>query len=86
MSPPGRSPETRFPTTRRSSRQGRPGPEAESPMCQARTTLVRRLAALWPWAALAALAAAAVWHAVDFDDEVDLEDPTVVRPTFSARP
>jgi predicted protein tyrosine phosphatase len=46
----------------------------------------RRLAMLWPWAALAALLAAAVWHVVDFDEEVDLEYPRVVRPTFGARP
>jgi hypothetical protein len=32
------------------------------------------------------MAAVAVWHAVDFPDDVDDEFPRVVRPTFSPRP
>ena len=40
----------------------------------------------WPWGLLALLVAAAVWHAVDFPDDVDPEYPGVVRPNFSAFP
>ena len=28
----------------------------------------------------------AVWHVVDFDEDIDLEFPTVIRPTFSRVP
>ena len=44
------------------------------------------LARGWPWGVLALVAGVAVWHAVDFPDEVDEEFPRVVRPTFSRRP
>ena len=40
----------------------------------------------WPWLVLLALTVPAVWHAVDFPDDVDPEFPRVARPTFSRRP
>ena len=40
----------------------------------------------WPWLVLAAVAAVAVWHFVDFSDFDDTEFPKVVRPHFSPRP
>jgi protein tyrosine phosphatase (PTP) superfamily phosphohydrolase (DUF442 family) len=51
-----------------------------------RGVLGRWLAWGWPWVVLAVVAGVAVWHAVDFPDEVDEEFPRVVRPTFSRRP
>src|SRR5258708_648724 len=41
---------------------------------------------LWPWLVLALAMVPAVWHVVDFPDDVDGEFPRVVRPTFSRRP
>src|SRR3954447_22516068 len=41
---------------------------------------------LWPWLVLLLAAVPAVWHVVDFPDDVDGEFPRVVRPTFSRRP
>jgi hypothetical protein len=41
---------------------------------------------LWPWAVLALMACPAIWHFVDFPDDIDSEYPDVLRPTFSARP
>jgi hypothetical protein len=43
-------------------------------------------AGVWPWLILALVAAMAVWHAVDFPDDLDSEFPAVKRPTFSRRP
>src|SRR4051794_16545292 len=40
----------------------------------------------WPWVVLALMTVPAIWHAVDFPDEIDWEFPAVVRPTFSRRP
>jgi hypothetical protein len=40
----------------------------------------------WPWAILALLLATAVWHVVDFPNDIDSEFPQVVRPTFSPWP
>ena len=37
----------------------------------------------WPWLLVLLIAAIAVWHAYDFPDDVDIEFPGVVRPTFS---
>lgn len=44
------------------------------------------IARLWPWLVLALAMIPAVWHSVDFPDDLDGEYPKVVRPTFSARP
>jgi hypothetical protein len=41
---------------------------------------------LWPWFALLVALAMAVWHDVDFPEDVDPEFPQVVRPTFNHRP
>jgi len=40
----------------------------------------------WPWLILALTVIPAVWHVLDFDEDVDAEFPTVVRPTFSRVP
>ncbi|MFI5461385.1 MAG: protein tyrosine phosphatase [Isosphaerales bacterium] len=40
----------------------------------------------WPWLVLALMAIPAVWHVLDFDEDVDTEFPAVVRPTFSRVP
>src|SRR4051812_21876384 len=45
-----------------------------------------RFARLWPWAVLLLATVPAIWHFVDFPDDIDGEYPGVVRPTFSARP
>jgi protein tyrosine phosphatase (PTP) superfamily phosphohydrolase (DUF442 family) len=41
---------------------------------------------LWPWLVLALTVVPAVWHVVDFDEDVDPEFPRVVRLTFSRVP
>jgi hypothetical protein len=41
---------------------------------------------LWPWIVLALTVIPAVWHVVDFDEDLDPEFPQVVRPTFSIVP
>ncbi len=46
----------------------------------------RRIASAWPWLALALAVVPAVWHVVDFPEDVDDEFPGVVRPTFNAMP
>ncbi|SIO62295.1 Tyrosine phosphatase family protein [Singulisphaera sp. GP187] len=43
-------------------------------------------ARIGPWLILAFVAVMAVWHAVDFPDDLDSEFPRVQRPTFSRRP
>lgn len=40
----------------------------------------------WPWAILALLTVPAVWHAIDFENDVDPEFPKIERPTFSKMP
>jgi hypothetical protein len=40
----------------------------------------------WPLAVLALAVAPAVWHVVDFPDDLDPEYPQVARPHFSRRP
>jgi hypothetical protein len=40
----------------------------------------------WPWLLLAVIVVPAVWHVVDFEDDVDPEFPGVARPTFSRLP
>ncbi len=40
----------------------------------------------WPWLVLGLTVIPAVWHVVDFDEDVDVEFPAVVRPTFSRVP
>jgi predicted protein tyrosine phosphatase len=40
----------------------------------------------WPWLALVLAFATAVWHNIDFPEDVDPEFPAVVRPTFNRRP
>src|SRR5262245_15814864 len=48
--------------------------------------MVRSLRARWPWLVLALTFIPAVWHVLDFDEDVDPEFPAVVRPTFSTVP
>ena len=40
----------------------------------------------WPWLVLASLLIPAVWHVVDFEEDIDPEFPGVERPTFSRLP
>src|SRR6266550_2706582 len=40
----------------------------------------------WAWLVLALTAIPAVWHVVDFEEDLDPEFPKVVRPTFSVVP
>lgn len=40
----------------------------------------------WPWLVLATLLIPAVWHVVDFEEDIDPEFPRVERPTFSRVP
>jgi predicted protein tyrosine phosphatase len=40
----------------------------------------------WPWLVLLLTVVPAVWHIVDFPNDVDGEFPMVARPTFSHRP
>src|SRR3954470_24111401 len=40
----------------------------------------------WPWLLLLLATVPAVWHFVDFPNDLDGEFPSVIRPTFSARP
>jgi len=40
----------------------------------------------WPWLVMASLLIPAVWHAVDFDEDIDPEFPAVARPAFSRVP
>jgi hypothetical protein len=40
----------------------------------------------WPWLVLASLLVPAVWHVVDFEEDIDPEFPEVERPTFSRVP
>lgn len=45
-----------------------------------------RLKRNWPWIIVLLIASIAVWHALDFPDDTDVEFPNVARPTFSALP
>ncbi|WZO99716.1 protein tyrosine phosphatase [Isosphaeraceae bacterium EP7] len=45
-----------------------------------------RFAKVWPWLVLLLAMAPAIWHFVDFPDDLDGEYPSILRPTFSARP
>ncbi|HZW31010.1 MAG TPA: protein tyrosine phosphatase, partial [Isosphaeraceae bacterium] len=45
-----------------------------------------RLRRFWPWLVLVLAVIPAVWHVVDFEEDVDPEFPKVERPTFSAVP
>jgi hypothetical protein len=44
------------------------------------------LARFWPWLVLALSTFPSIWYVVDFEDDVDPEFPSVVRPTFSKFP
>jgi predicted protein tyrosine phosphatase len=50
---------------------------------KAARTFLRRF---WPWVVLALTVIPAVWHVVDFDEDIDPEFPTVTRPAFSRVP
>ena len=52
----------------------------------AATSHVRDPRAWWPWLMLLATFAVAVWHAVDFPEDIDPEFPRVARPNFSPAP
>jgi Tyrosine phosphatase family len=56
------------------------------PKVDARAPLRRMLLVFWPWLVLALCLIPAVWHVVDFEEDVDPEFPNVVRPTFSVVP
>ena len=40
----------------------------------------------WPWLVLGLTVIPAVWHVVDFEEDIDVEVPGVGRPTFSRVP
>ncbi len=40
----------------------------------------------WPWLIMALMVVPAVWHVLDFDEDVDPEFPRVERPWFSVAP
>jgi hypothetical protein len=40
----------------------------------------------WPWLVLASVLIPAVWHVVDFEEDIDPEFPRVERPTFNPLP
>src|SRR5271169_4790664 len=40
----------------------------------------------WHWLVMALLLIPAVWHVVDFEEDIDSEFPKVARPTFSRVP
>ncbi len=40
----------------------------------------------WPWLVLLALVTPAVWHWLDFPEDLDPEYPAVIRPTYNLRP
>ncbi len=46
----------------------------------------RLLRRFWPWLVLLLTLIPAVWHVVDFDEDLDVEFPNVIRPTFSRVP
>ena len=45
-----------------------------------------RLRRRWPWLVLVLMVVPAVWHVLDFDEDIDPEFPTVERPWFSVVP
>ena len=45
-----------------------------------------RLRRQWPWLVLALTVIPAVWHVLDFDEDIDPEFPQVERPWFSVVP
>jgi hypothetical protein len=49
-------------------------------------TARRFLGLAWPWLILLAAVVPAVWHVVDFPEDIDDEFPTVERPTFNLMP
>ncbi len=48
--------------------------------------LVAFVRRFWPWLVLLLTVIPAVWHVVDFDEDLDVEFPRVIRPTFSPVP
>ncbi len=40
----------------------------------------------WPWVVILLTVIPAVWHVVDFEEDIDVEFPGVTRPTFSRVP
>lgn len=52
------------------------------PPAQWKTVLRKR----WPWLVLASILIPAIWHVVDFEEDIDPEFPRVERPTFSRVP
>ena len=40
----------------------------------------------WPWLVLGLTVIPAVWHVLDFDEDLDVEFPGVIRPVFSVVP
>ncbi|HEY2158506.1 MAG TPA: protein tyrosine phosphatase, partial [Isosphaeraceae bacterium] len=56
------------------------------PIGSMRSRLRSFLRVAWPWLILAAAVAPAVWHVVDFPEDLDPEFPTVERPTFNTMP
>ncbi len=55
-------------------------------MALGRRKLIGNLRRTWPWLVLALTLIPAVWHVVDFDEDLDVEFPTIIRPTFSPLP
>ena len=55
-------------------------------MAPGRPKVIGSLRQKWPWLVLALTLIPAVWHVVDFDEDLDVEFPSVIRPTFSPLP
>ena len=45
-----------------------------------------RLRTFWPWLVVFLTVIPAVWHVLDFDEDLDVEFPAVIRPVFSRVP
>ena len=63
-----------------------PVPIKESSLVRYCSSLKGMLRKAWPWLVLALMVIPAVWHVADFEEDVDAEFPTVVRPTLSRVP
>ena len=55
-------------------------------LIERKSSPARNVVRLWPWLALLVMTVPAIWHVVDFPDDIDGEYPLVARPTFSLRP
>ena len=57
-------------------------PSGNARLARIRPRGTRPCVALWPWLLLAVMTLPAVWHVLDFPEDLDDEFPAVVRPTL----